>query len=87
MAVYTFLENYDFSGKTIVPICTHEGNGLSSTENSIAKICPNAGVLDGLAIRGSVYRTPGRRQMRQLSAGLEKQGLWIRSKKGEDDLR
>lgn len=54
MAVYTFLESYDFSGKAIVPFCTHEGSGLSSTENSIAKLCPDAEVLDGLAIRGSV---------------------------------
>lgn len=54
MAVYTFLESYDFSGKTIVPFCTHEGSGLSSTESSIADSCPNAEVLDGLAIRGSV---------------------------------
>lgn len=32
MAVYTFLENYDWSGKTIHPFCTHEGSGLSSTK-------------------------------------------------------
>lgn len=54
MAVYTFLESYDFSGKTIVPFCTHEGSGLSSTQESIAEICPDAEILDGLAIRGSV---------------------------------
>ncbi|MDO5547194.1 MAG: flavodoxin [Eubacteriales bacterium] len=54
MAVYTFLESYDFSGKTIVPFCTHEGSGLSSTESSIAEICSDAEVLEGLAIRGSV---------------------------------
>ncbi len=54
MAVYTFLESYDFSEKTIVPFCTHEGSGLSSTESSIADSCPDAEVLDGLAIRGSV---------------------------------
>lgn len=54
MAVYTFMESYDFSDKTIVPFCTHEGSGLSSTESSIASACSNAEVLDGLAIRGSV---------------------------------
>ena len=47
MAVYTFLESYDFSGKTIVPFCTHEGSRLSSTENSIAGICPDAEMLEG----------------------------------------
>ena len=32
MAVYTFLESYDLAGKTIHPFCTHEGSGLSRTE-------------------------------------------------------
>ena len=54
MAVYTFLESYDFAGKTIVPFCTHEGSGLASTEESIAVACPDAEILDGLSIRGSV---------------------------------
>lgn len=54
MAVYTFLESYDFTGKTIVPFATHEGSGLSSTESSIAGICSGAEVLEGLAIRGSI---------------------------------
>lgn len=54
MAVYTFLESYDFAGKTIVPFCTHEGSGLSSTEESIAAACPDAEILDGLSIRGSM---------------------------------
>ncbi len=53
MAVYTFLERYDFSGKTVVPFCTHEGSGLAGTEGSIEKTCSGAAVLDGLAIRGA----------------------------------
>lgn len=54
MAVYTFLESYDFTGKIIVPFVTHEGSGLASTERSIADICFGAEVLEGLAVRGSV---------------------------------
>ncbi len=53
MAVYTFLESYDFSGKTVIPFCTHGGSGLAGTEGSIEDACPGATVLDGLAIRGS----------------------------------
>lgn len=41
-AVKTFLEEYDFSGKTIYPLCTHEGSGLSNTENDLAELCPGA---------------------------------------------
>lgn len=52
MAVYTFLESYDFSGKTIIPYCTHEGSGMGSSERDIKKLCPNAKVFSGLAIRG-----------------------------------
>jgi len=52
MAVFTFLESYDFYGKTIVPYCTHEGSGMGSSERDIKKLCPSAKVLPGLAIRG-----------------------------------
>ncbi len=52
MAVFTFLESYDFSGKTIVPFCTHEGSGMGSSERDIKRLCLNAKVLSGLAIRG-----------------------------------
>ena len=52
MIVYGFLESYDFSGKTIVPFCTHGGSGLSNTPRRIADTCPEATVADGLAIRG-----------------------------------
>ena len=53
MAVYTFLESYDFSGKTIHPFCTHEGSGLSDTVRDIKKAAPGAVVTKGIAIRGS----------------------------------
>ena len=51
--LYTFLEDYDFSGKTILPLCTHEGSRMGSSERAIAGICPDATLLDGLAIRGA----------------------------------
>lgn len=53
MAVYTFLEAFDFSGKTILPFCTHEGSGLSGTERDVARACPGADVLSGLAVHGA----------------------------------
>ncbi len=52
MAVFSFLESYDFSGKTIVPFCTHEGSGIGSSERDIKKLCPNSKMLPGIAIRG-----------------------------------
>lgn len=53
MAVYTFLEHYDFTGKLICPFCTHEGSGLSQTERDIRKAAPGATVTRDLAIHGS----------------------------------
>lgn len=53
MAVFTFLEHFDFTGKTIRPFCTHEGSGLGTSEEDIRRICPGAKVEKGLAIRGS----------------------------------
>ena len=53
MAVYTFLEHYDFTGKTIHPFCTHEGSGLSGTVHDIQKAAPGAVVTRGLAVCGS----------------------------------
>jgi hypothetical protein len=53
MAVYTFLESFDFSGKTILPLCTNEGSGMGSSEREIKKTCPGADVKKGLPITGS----------------------------------
>lgn len=57
MPVYTFLEEYDFRGKTIIPFASHEGSGLGNGPSEIAKICPDAQVLDGFAVRGSEVRS------------------------------
>ncbi|MGB7594251.1 MAG: flavodoxin [Erysipelotrichaceae bacterium] len=53
MPVWTFLEQHDFAGKNILPLCTHEGSGMGKSENDIRKLCPGANVLKGLAIKGS----------------------------------
>lgn len=53
MAVYTFLESYDWAGKTILPFCTHEGSGLGRSEAEVRRVCPRATVLPGLALKGS----------------------------------
>lgn len=50
MAVLTFLEQFKFAGKTIAPFTTHGGNGLANGPRDIAKSCPQATVLEGLAI-------------------------------------
>ncbi|MBR3309056.1 MAG: NAD(P)H-dependent oxidoreductase [Lachnospiraceae bacterium] len=53
MAVATFLERYDFSGKIILPLCTNEGSGMGGSERDIKKYAAGAEVKRGLSITGS----------------------------------
>lgn len=53
MVCYTFLEAYDFTGKTIIPFCTNEGSGMGSSKRFIKKLCPQANVLNGTSIHGA----------------------------------
>jgi flavodoxin len=55
--VKTFLSEYDFSGKTIVPFCTHGGSGLGRSITDIAALCPHSTILDGLAVWGKNAKT------------------------------
>ena len=51
MPLYTFLETYDFSGKTIIPFCPHGGSGFSNTIRTIAGLQQNAAVItNGFAV-------------------------------------
>ncbi len=51
MPLYTFLEEYDLSGKTIIPFTTHGGSGFSRTIQTIEELQPDATVVeDGLSI-------------------------------------
>lgn len=49
----TFLEQYDFAGKTIIPFCTHGGSSFGNSTNRIAELAPEAEVLDGYETYGT----------------------------------
>ena len=53
MAVATFIENFDFAGKTILPLCTNEGSGMGHSEADLRKMMPGAKIEKGLSITGS----------------------------------
>jgi len=53
MHVFTFLEKNDFSGKTIIPIATHEGSGFGVSERDLRQLLPNSIIEEGTAIYGS----------------------------------
>lgn len=48
----TFLESYDFSGKTLVPFATSGGSGMGRTADVLKKLCPNADWKSGKVING-----------------------------------
>ena len=51
MAIRSFLEEYDFSGKTVIPFCTTLGAGVSESEDNIKSLLPDATVLSGVTLR------------------------------------
>jgi flavodoxin len=77
MAVFSFLEEHDLSGKTIVPFCTHEGSGTGHSENDIKKTCPSATVLKALPIQGS----RAQKSEHEVLAWLTKAGVIERGKR------
>lgn len=59
MPVYTFLESYDFTGKTIIPFCTGMGNAMSGMEEDIPRFAKGAQMRKGLGIQGKfVHNNP-----------------------------
>lgn len=50
MPLYTFFDEYDFSGKTVIPFCTHGGSRFSDAIKTIRSMEKKATVLDGYAI-------------------------------------
>lgn len=53
MPIASFLEQYDFSGKTIAPFVSHGGGRLGQSVTDIAKLCPSSKILEALSVRYS----------------------------------
>ena len=68
MPIASFLEEYDFSGKTIVPFCSHGGGRFGQSLTAIAKLAPDAVLAEGL----SVSYSGGSSLPQDVSAWLEK---------------
>lgn len=52
MLVYTFLESYDWTGKTLIPFCTSGGSGFGRSLNNLEASAPGASILEGLHVQG-----------------------------------
>ena len=53
MAMFSLLEELDFTGKKVLPVMTHEGSGMGSAERDLKKMCRGARVRRGFAVQGS----------------------------------
>ena len=53
MCMYTFVEAHDWSGKKIIPFCTHEGSAAGRTESTLKRTMKGAEILKPLAVRGA----------------------------------
>lgn len=71
MPVATFLEAYDFSGKTIVPFCSHGGGRFGQSITAIAKLAPDALLGEGL----SIHYSGGASMASDVTAWLEANGI------------
>lgn len=73
--LFTFLESYDLSGKTVIPFVTHGGSRMSGTEEVIQKLQPNVKMLESLAIHRNVIRNnPDTRAQKPVAEWLAKLG-------------
>ena len=73
--VYTFMENHDFAGKTVIPFNTHEGSGQSHSQRDIESTLPDATVLQGLAVRGATAQNDADATAKAVSDWLDGLGM------------
>jgi len=74
MIIRTFIESYDFSEKTIIPFSTHAGSGLGSSVSVLKSELPNARILDGFSIQGTMAQNnveETRKQVKNYIDGLD----------------
>lgn len=71
MPIASFLEEYDFTGKTILPFCSHGGGRFGQSLTAIAKLAPDAGMGEAL----SVHYSGGESLVEDISAWLEENGI------------
>ena len=57
MALMSFLEENDLSGKAIAPFCTHGGGRWGESVETIKRLCPRSTLLEGLAVEGGLVKS------------------------------
>ena len=73
--VQRFLENHDFTGKTVVPFNTHGGSGQGGTQTVIEQLLTGAKVLKGLAVNGVQAQNDPEKTLQDVESWLKSIGL------------
>lgn len=73
MPIATFLEDYDFSGKVIIPFCSHGGGGFGQSIADISKLAPSSRMGEGL----SIHYSGGTTLDSNIDAWLEENGIEV----------
>ena len=68
MIMYTFLESHVFTGKIVIPFCTHGGSGEVDTFRIVGEKAVGSAPEQGLALQGDIASKPG---------GQKQVGYWI----------
>ena len=71
MPIAPLLESYDFSGKTIMPFCSHGGGRFGQSLTAISKLAPKATLTEGL----SIHYSDGSAVSKDVEQGLKKRGV------------
>ncbi len=67
MIIHTFLESYDFTGKTIIPFATSGGSGMGKTNEKLKSSCPGAALMPGKMLNGRLSDAELKRWIESLS--------------------
>ncbi|MDR3133613.1 MAG: NAD(P)H-dependent oxidoreductase [Prevotellaceae bacterium] len=71
MVLFTFLEKYNWAGKTLIPFCTHGSGRWGRSLEDLQKLCPEAVIPEGFAVSGQLVR----RAKDDIAQWLQKTGV------------
>ena len=75
MCLYTFIEAHEWTGKKIIPFCTHEGSGIARTESTLKRLMKGAEVIKPLAMRGATAQNRRTEAEKEISLWLKGLGF------------
>ena len=61
--ISTFLESYDFSGKTLIPFCTSASDSIDNSLHIFSELCPDATIAQGLTANDDADIEPWLREL------------------------